>query len=91
MTTQNTLSAQLKDYQNGFKQNASQDVVEVMGQATEALANSGIVDNSLKVGDTAPDFELPDPTGKSVKLSELLKNGPVEIKFYRGQRCHYSN
>lgn len=93
MTTQTTqsLSNQLKDYQNGFKQKASSETVNTMTQATSDLASSGIVDNSLKVGDKAPDFILPDATGKPVKLSELLVKGPVVINFYRGQWCPYCN
>ncbi|MEO0647200.1 MAG: peroxiredoxin-like family protein [Cyanobacteria bacterium J06650_10] len=93
MTTQTTqsLSNQLKDYQNGFKQKASSETVNTMTQATSDLASSGIVDNSLKVGEKAPDFILPDATGKPVKLSELLVKGPVVINFYRGQWCPYCN
>ena len=36
----------------------------------------------LKVGDKAPDFTLPDTEGKPVKLSEILKNGPVILAFF---------
>ena len=91
MTTQTPLSAQLKDYQSGFLQKVDTETVSTMSQATTELANSGIVNNSLKVGDTAPDFTLPAPTGKQVKLSELLQKGPVVINFYRGQWCPYCN
>lgn len=34
---------------------------------------------ALKVGDKAPDFELPSSQGKNVKLSELTAKGPVLI------------
>ncbi len=91
MTTQTSLASQLQTKRDGFEQNMPADTVETMAQATTELANSGIVDNSLKVGDKAPDFELNDPTGKSVKLSALLANGPVVINFYRGQWCPYCN
>ena len=37
---------------------------------------------SLKVGDRAPDFTLPDTDGKPVTLSRLLVNGPVIVAFY---------
>jgi thioredoxin-dependent peroxiredoxin len=37
---------------------------------------------SLKVGDKAPDFTLPDTDGVQVTLSTLLKNGPVILAFY---------
>ncbi|MBE9030511.1 AhpC/TSA family protein [filamentous cyanobacterium LEGE 11480] len=91
MTVQNTLASQLKDFQNDFLPKVPQAVVETMSKATADLANSGIVDKSLKVGATAPDFELSDPTGKRVKLSALLVNGPVVLNFYRGEWCPYCN
>jgi peroxiredoxin Q/BCP len=37
---------------------------------------------SLKVGDKAPEFTLPDQDGKPVALAEALKAGPVILAFY---------
>jgi len=34
---------------------------------------------ALEVGQKAPDFSLPGPDGKAVKLSELTAKGPVVI------------
>jgi peroxiredoxin Q/BCP len=36
----------------------------------------------LKRGDAAPDFALPDQDGNSVRLSDLLTEGPVLLYFY---------
>jgi peroxiredoxin len=36
----------------------------------------------VDVGDTAPDFTLPEAPGKSVTLSEELKKGPLVLLFY---------
>lgn len=91
MAVQSSLASQLKEFQNGFIPKVSPEVVETMSKATADLASSGIVDNSLKVGEKAPDFELPDPTGKRVKLSALLAHGPVVLNFYRGEWCPYCN
>ena len=51
----------------------------------------------MKIGDTAPDFELPDETGTKRKLSDLLANGPVVLFFYPAamtygctkESCHF--
>ncbi len=38
--------------------------------------------DELKVGDKAPDFTLPDQTGKKVKLSDFLGKKNVVLAFY---------
>lgn len=46
----------------------------------------------LTVGDTAPNFTLPNATKKSVSLSTLLKeNKAVVLTMYRGAWCPYCN
>lgn len=62
----------------------------VMQQAAESLAKT-LPDPGLKLGETAPDFMLPDPSGKKVSLASLLKQGPVVLVFYRGAWCPYCN
>ena len=39
---------------------------------------------TLKVGDKAPDFALPNGDGKLVVLSEYTQRSPVLLVFYRG-------
>ena len=51
----------------------------------------------MRKGDVVPDFELPDETGASRKLSELLSAGPVVLFFYPAamtygctkESCHF--
>ena len=38
----------------------------------------------LKVGNTFPDFELPDQDGKSQTLSKLIRGFPTVLIFSRG-------
>ncbi len=38
----------------------------------------------LDVGDRAPDFDLDATGGRRVKLSALLRDGPVALFFYPG-------
>ncbi len=52
---------------------------------------------TLKAGDTAPDFTLPDHHGEPRSLSTLLTDGPVVLFFYpaantpgcTAQACHF--
>jgi peroxiredoxin len=60
-------------------------------RAAAALEASGIASRALGVGDTAPDFELPDPSGLLVRLRDLRAEGPVIVSFYRGQWCPFCN
>jgi hypothetical protein len=39
---------------------------------------------TLKVGDKAPEFALPNGDGKLVTLSEYTARSPVVLVFYRG-------
>src|SRR5438132_13459832 len=39
-------------------------------------------DKKVRVGDRAPDFTLPDQTGKPVQLRYLLGRGTVVLYFY---------
>jgi len=51
----------------------------------------------VEVGDTVEDFALPDETGASRRLSELLGDGPVVLFFYpaamtagcTAEACHF--
>ncbi|MCH4294298.1 thioredoxin-dependent thiol peroxidase [Shewanella sp. 3B26] len=38
--------------------------------------------NTLKAGDKAPQFTLPNQNGEMISLAESLKNGPVLVYFY---------
>jgi peroxiredoxin Q/BCP len=51
----------------------------------------------IDVGEPAPDFELPDQSGTTHRLSEELKSGPVVLFFYPAamtagctkEACHF--
>lgn len=62
----------------------------IMEQAAAELA-AAMPEPGLKPGSEAPDFNLPDAFGKTVRLTELLESGPVILTFYRGAWCPYCN
>ncbi len=51
----------------------------------------------MQTGDRAPDFELPDETGATRRLTDLLADGPVVLYFYpaamtpgcTAESCHF--
>ncbi len=63
----------------------------VYGKAAAALAESTILDEALKEGDSAPMFELPDAFGVTVRLADILAGGPAVVSFYRGNWCPFCN
>jgi len=79
------LQEKLDAYKEGFLKKVPEDALSIMKQATEDLRNSGIMDQTAKTGQKAPDFELKNVDGKDVILSELLKKGTVVLGFYRGR------
>ncbi|MGD1851610.1 MAG: peroxiredoxin family protein [Cyanophyceae cyanobacterium] len=86
-----TLAEQLQAYRQSFRENVAENLQDTMGAATAALKASGILDGVASQGQPAPDFELPNVKGSSVRLSEKVNAGPVILSFYRGQWCPYSN
>jgi len=81
MNLQQKLDAQKKK----MEASAPREALDIMHRATEDLAQSGIIDRSVKKGDKAPDFSLNDINGNAVHLEERLSGGPVVLGFYRGR------
>ncbi len=55
------------------------DNLAVMDRCTEDLERWGMAASCLREGDTAPDFVLPNPAGKSVSPKEILKQFYLSI------------
>ncbi|WP_218079539.1 peroxiredoxin-like family protein [Anthocerotibacter panamensis] len=86
-----SLTQELNNVATHIKSQIPAEALSTMGQAMAELIQSGIVDRSLKVGATVPDFTLPNAAGTPVQLSTLLAQGPVVISFYRGAWCPFCN
>ncbi len=56
-----------------------------------SVAESGILESALQVGDTAANFSLTNAMGETVRLAEYLEKGPVVLTWYRGGWCPYCN
>lgn len=64
---------------------------QVVGRSFEQLHASSIAAHALGTGQQAPDFELPNVRGETVRLSQVLERGPVVLSFYRGGWCPFCN
>lgn len=80
-----SLQKKLTATRKGFEAQAPKEVVDIIHRATDDLQNSGILEQTVKVGDRAPDFSLTNADGQEFRLRELLKQGPVVLSFYRGK------
>lgn len=66
------------------KSNPSAEAAAVMQRTRQDLAASGLVEQTPKPGDKAPDFVLPNIYGDQVSTAKILEKGPLVLHFYRG-------
>ena len=86
-----TLQESLDKIKARIESSLPKESVLIMHQATKDLENSGIGNSILKAGTKAPEFHLKNQDGVIISSTELLKNGPLVITFYRGVWCPYCN
>jgi hypothetical protein len=56
----------------------------IVGQATQDLKDSGILDRTIKVGQSLPDFSLKNANGVEVHSADLFSQGPLVVSVFRG-------
>jgi peroxiredoxin len=86
-----TLASQLEAVSASVRAQAPATVIETIAAANRRLAESGLVERALHIGQLAPEFVLPDATGRKVDTRTLLARGPLVVSFYRGAWCPYCN
>jgi peroxiredoxin len=91
MTQSSSLSDRLNQSVQDFMSSLPADEQATVMQSFEKLHASSVAAGAVNVGDTAPDFSLPNATGKTVNLYAALEQGPVVLSFYRGGWCPFCN
>lgn len=86
-----SLTEQLEDRVANFKKMAPPERIAAAEKAIADVADSGILEKAINLGDTAPDFTLPNALNEPVSLYDELKKGPVILTWYRGSWCPYCN
>jgi peroxiredoxin len=67
-----------------FYRSTDPKTVENYELGIDEIRRSGVNERVLKAEVPAPGFALPDMSGDTVRLAELLKSGPVIIVWYLG-------
>ena len=83
------LELRLQKIRDWADANLTKEENEIMENHIKFLRNSGATEKILKKGDIAPEFNLKNQKGEIISSTELLKNGPLVISFYRGAWCPY--
>ena len=83
------LQDRLNEFKRSFESgdppyNTSREAVETMHRATAELKESGAEARALKVGDVAPSFTLFNQDHIEVSSTDLLRQGPLVVSFFRG-------
>jgi len=83
------LQSRLDEFKRTFESgappyDAPHEAIETMHRATAELKALGIEQQALKTGDLAPSFTLFNQDHVQVSSSDLLRQGPLVISFFRG-------
>lgn len=62
---------------------------DVYDDLVARLRSSGVGAGAPDVGDSFPDFMLPDASGQNVTLRQMLTAGPLVLSFNRGGWCPF--
>ncbi len=86
-----TLDSLLAIRRSEFVKSKPKAIADLYDEGITTVANSGILEKALNIGDKAPDFSLINQKGETLTLSDELKKGPVILTWYRGGWCPYCN
>lgn len=85
--TMHDLAAELNAFMDGLLERADPATADLFAASQGRQAAPG--QRAIAIGDTAPDFTLPDPSGAQVSLHALLRHGTVVVLFVRGGWCPF--
>ena len=78
------LTDELNKQREEFLANAPQEIIDLLGNATQQLQNSGLEKSALQVGEKVPAITLKNTNNSTVELYDALQSGPIILKFFRG-------
>lgn len=87
----NELAKQIEKFNNELVTQVPQEVLQAFEKSIEDLKTKNIEEESIKLGETMPEFSLPNAKNEIVYSKEILQKGKMIIAFYRGSWCPYCN
>ena len=79
-----SLEEKLAALREGSAKRIPEDKRAIITKAGEELLASGIMDKTIKVGDTLPAFTLNNADGNEITSAGILAQGPMVLTIYRG-------
>ena len=76
-----TLQEKLDTMREASRARIPSEAQAIMRRSIDDLRASGIMNRIARVGQTAPDFTLPNASGQPVRLTDLVARGPVVLSF----------
>ncbi len=87
----NSLANQIESLNTELLKQVPEEILINFQKSIEDLRTLNIENTSLKIGDTLPEFILPNANNETITSKSLLKKGKMIIAFYRGSWCPYCN
>jgi len=85
------LDLELAAFRAEYERTAPAERVALYEAKVEELRAAFPIADVLAIGEQAPDFVLPNASGRMVSLAEVLREGHAVVVFYRGGWCPYCN
>jgi peroxiredoxin len=83
------LHERLAEVRAGIEQYVLLESRQINERAIAGVRESGLVEQALAVGETAPEFTLLDQIDDRVSSHALLERGPLIVSFFRGRWCPF--
>ena len=90
-TNRVSLKKQLSERAASSAATAPRERREAFKAGIDLIRESNIEKTAKQIGDAAVDGELIGWNGKTVRLSQLWRQGPIVLMWYRGGWCPYCN
>jgi hypothetical protein len=82
------LADEIQAFQDQLLPTVPEETMDILINELQQLINCGIAEKAIKLGDSFPNFRLPNANNETRSFSDFLANGPLVISFYRGACVH---